>query len=308
MLRQRLMAALLGLPMLFILLWLNWTLRAQGSPDDFPLLLIVLILAGASGWEVSRIIRQRHPHASAWNGLYAALILPFMVHAIRLAHTAAGPVPVGSLALLIDSLGVTAMVMLLFLGVWSDIEIRGREGMRENLVAVGAGLYLGTSTSTLLLLGQTPAGEVTVMFIFLTVFALDTAAYFGGKHFQGPRLAPMISPSKTVSGAICGLLGAITLALLFKVLPPLFGGSASGWWNLGASLSWAQLVSLGAAVGIIGQVGDLAESALKRWGGVKDSGAVFPGHGGFLDRFDSLFLAAPICLLLLVKFLHLSIK
>jgi phosphatidate cytidylyltransferase len=59
------------------------------------------------------------------------------------------------------------------------------------------------------------------------------------------------------------------------------------------------------AVGIFGQVGDLAESYMKRWGGVKDSGVILPGHGGFLDRFDSLFLAAPITYLLLIRFLHL---
>ena len=67
-------------------------------------------------------------------------------------------------------------------------------------------------------------------------------------------------------------------------------------------LSWTQLIGLALAVGIFGEIGDLLESLFKRWGGVKDSGTVIPGHGGFLDRFDSLFLAAPVCYVLIVTF------
>ncbi|MHB9133497.1 MAG: phosphatidate cytidylyltransferase [Armatimonadota bacterium] len=318
MLRHRLLAAVFGIPMLFVLLGLNWLLRSKGSTDDLPLLLIVTIIAAASGWEVSRVVRGRYEHTSLWNGLYAALILPFMVHAIRLTFAngvtvGAGnlatlaKMPVGSMGLLIDSLGATAAVMLLFLGVWSDIEQRGRVGLIENLYVILGGLYLGTATSTLLLLGGTPMHEAAVAFVFIGVFVLDTAAYFGGKFIGGPKLAPAISPNKTITGSVCGLLATILIALLLLALPGWHGGTAALWANLGSVMGVGQLIWLGFALGVFGQIGDLVESAFKRWGRVKDSGSVIPGHGGFLDRFDSLFLAAPICYLLVQHYLHLPI-
>ena len=319
MLRQRLVAAALGLPMLFVLLWLNWLLRTQVSahylpwltsirPDDLPLLAIVLIIAGASGWEISRVVRQRFSQTGKWNGVYAATALIFIVHAIRLASldNTAPAIPVSSLGLLIDSIGSTAAIMLLFLAVWSDIEQRGREGLMENVYVVLGGLYLGTTLSAVLLLAQLPMHEVAIAFLLVIVFGMDTAAYFGGKHFGGAKLVPHISPNKTVAGAVCGLAAALVLAFAFKLLPIHAGTHASSWWDLGAHVSWLRLLWLGFSIGVFGQLGDLVESIFKRWGGVKDSGSVIPGHGGFLDRFDSLFLAAPVCYLLLTAFLHLK--
>jgi phosphatidate cytidylyltransferase len=308
MLRQRLAAAALGLPMLVMLLWLNWILRRQGNLDDLPLLAIVLLIAGGSGWEVSQIVRRRFPAAAALSGLYAALIIPFIVHAVRLASVDGARVQVSSVGLLIDSLGVTAAVMLLFLAVYSDLEQRGRAAIVENFIVLVGGAFLGGTLSCLLLLGETPLHEIAVGFIFMLVFGLDTAAYFGGRQFGGWPLAPKISPKKTVSGAICGLLATIALAFVFKAIPSGTGAPSpevAAWWNLGAQLDWTDLLWLGLCIGFLGQLGDLVESAFKRWGGVKDSGSIIPGHGGFLDRFDSLLLAAPAYYLLLERFLHL---
>jgi phosphatidate cytidylyltransferase len=295
MLRQRLAAAALGLPMLFLILWLNWFLRSAGRTDDLPLLAMVLLIAGASGLEVSKVVRRRFPAAHPLNGLYAALILPFFVHAISPA-IATG---YGSPGLLIDSLGGVGAVMLLGINIYTDIEHRKRTGIMENLIVLAGGLYLGASLSCLLLLARTPLHEIAVGFVFVLVFGLDTAAYFGGKHFGGCPLAPKISPKKTVSGSVCGLLATIALAFLFQGATD----SAPAAWNLGMHLPWTALLWMGASAGILGQAGDLVESAFKRWGGVKDSGSLIPGHGGFLDRFDSLFLAAPACYLLLVLYL-----
>jgi len=305
MLRQRLMAAALGLPMLFLLLWLNWFLRSRGNPDDLPMLFIVLLIAGASGWEVSQVLRQRYPRAAPRAGIYAALIVPFIVHAVTQSSSQGIP----SLGMCIDSLGAVAVTMGLFLSLYTDIELRKGQGIRENVIVLLSGLYLGGTLSCLIFIGRTPLHEIGLLFIFVLVFGLDTAAYFGGKHFHGPPLAPKISPKKTIAGSLCGLLAAILLAFAFKVIP---AGVAAGdaaspiWWNLGAWVPSVGLLWLGVSVGIAGQVGDLIESAFKRWGGVKDSGATIPGHGGFLDRFDSLFLAAPVCYLLLMLYLKVA--
>jgi len=320
MLRQRLVSAALGLPMLLVLLWLNWSLRDNVGPsflpwlqsikaDDLPLLIISLVIGGASGWEVSQVVRHRFPNTSKWNGVYAATFLIFIIHAIRLASvgTALPSLPVSSTGLLIDSLGSTAAMMLLFLAVWSDIEQRGREGIKENLYVVLAGLYLGITMSTLLLLGETSPHEMAILLLLLLVFGMDTTAFFCGKFFNGPKLAPAISPGKTISGAVCGLLATVVLVVLFKLLLLPSAGvhqTTLPFWRVIGAFSWVQLLGLALAIGICGEIGDLLESLFKRWGGVKDSGTVIPGHGGFLDRFDSLFLAAPICFILMTTYLH----
>ena len=297
MLRQRLLSAFFGLPVLVVLLWLNWLMHQRGNTDDLVLLLLVLFIAAMSGWEVSSVVRHRYPHAGRWNGLYAALILPFLVHSIRPAISLFGD-PVGRFALLIDSLGATACLMLLFLAVWSDIELRGREGIKENLLSVGGGLYLGVTLSFLLLLGETPLHEMAVAMLFVGVITLDTAAYFGGILIGGEKLAPRISPKKTWSGAITGLLACILIIVALYAMPALPGIIA-----IRTAVPWWALLLIGTAIGILGQLGDLLESAFKRWASVKDSGDILPGHGGFLDRFDSLFLAAPVAYILLRLFL-----
>ncbi len=111
--------------------------------------------------------------------------------------------------------------------------------------------------------------------------------------FGGPKLAPVISPHKTWSGAVAGLVGAGFAAVLYGILI---------LDEVGLSLHVWQLVIIGLVVGVVGQVGDLAESLLKRSVGVKDSGAFFPGHGGVLDRLDSLYWVIPVSALCFYAF------
>ncbi len=126
---------------------------------------------------------------------------------------------------------------------------------------------------------------------FLLLWTNDTAAYIFGRLFGRHKLAPSISPGKTWEGWAGG--AAATMALALGVM-----GHAQAW----AGLSSGQWAVLGAVVSVFGPLGDLLESALKRKAGIKDSGAVLPGHGGVLDRFDSHFISAPIAALLLQVF------
>jgi len=124
------------------------------------------------------------------------------------------------------------------------------------------------------------AGGTCWLFLVLAAcWAADTAAYAVGKKWGRRKLCPAISPGKTVEGAIAGLIGSLLATAAF------------GWW-FGLPLAYG--APLGALLGVAGQLGDLAESKLKRWADVKDSGALLPGHGGVLDRFDSLLLNAPV--------------
>jgi phosphatidate cytidylyltransferase len=112
----------------------------------------------------------------------------------------------------------------------------------------------------------------------------DTAAMFGGRTFGGPKLAPTVSPGKTWSGSTAGLVGGTLMAPLFgSLILPRVGVEVPLW----------QLVVIAGVLTIIGQLGDLAESLFKREAGVKDSSHLIPGHGGVLDRFDSLYFVVP---------------
>jgi phosphatidate cytidylyltransferase len=128
------------------------------------------------------------------------------------------------------------------------------------------------------------AGAWLVFFPLVVTWVVDTAAMFGGRAIGGPKLAPTVSPGKTRSGSVAGVLGGLLVAPLFAwlVFP-----------RAGLEIPLSQLVAIAAVLGVIGQAGDLAESLFKREAGVKDSSHLIPGHGGVLDRLDSLYFVVP---------------
>ena len=129
-------------------------------------------------------------------------------------------------------------------------------------------------------------GGYTVITIFATIWICDTAAYFGGKLFGKHKLFERVSPKKTWEGAIAGFLFAIAAAVAAKYI-------------LLDYFTLQDAIVLGVVVGIFGQLGDLVESLLKRDAGAKDSSSLIPGHGGVLDRFDSLLFVSPLVYLYL---------
>ena len=120
-----------------------------------------------------------------------------------------------------------------------------------------------------------PNGLSWIVFLLAVTFATDTAAYFVGKAFGSHKLAPNVSPNKTWEGAIGGFCGAVACGVGLEMA-------------LGLNADLITVALMSAALGVTGQLGDLYESKLKRLAGVKDSGGLFPGHGGILDRMDSL--------------------
>jgi phosphatidate cytidylyltransferase len=129
------------------------------------------------------------------------------------------------------------------------------------------------------------AGAWLVFFPLVVTWVCDTAAMFGGRAFGGPKLAPTVSPGKTRSGSVAGVIGGLLVAPLFAaVIFPRVGVEVPLW----------QLTAIAAVLGVVGQIGDLAESLFKREAGVKDSSHLIPGHGGVLDRLDSLYFVVPV--------------
>jgi phosphatidate cytidylyltransferase len=128
------------------------------------------------------------------------------------------------------------------------------------------------------------AGAWLVFFPLVVTWVCDTAAMFGGRAFGGAKLAPTVSPGKTRSGSLAGVVGSLAVA-------PVFG--AAVFPRVGVDVPLWQLLVVAAVLGVIGQIGDLAESLFKREAGVKDSSHLIPGHGGVLDRLDSLYFVIP---------------
>ena len=194
--------------------------------------------------------------------------------------------------------GEFALILLLLSGflILAYWEIKKENLSQENLPAAVRSLcfsfwglfYIGGLFSFLILIRELPkfanfdyqTGGKLIVFIYISIWSCDTLAYFIGRVIGEHKLSSVISPRKTVEGALAGVLGALLAAWICQ-------------GTFMSQFAFRQLIPIALIVGVIGQIGDLVESLLKRAAGVKDSSAIIPGHGGVLDRFDSIIFVAP---------------
>jgi phosphatidate cytidylyltransferase len=162
----------------------------------------------------------------------------------------------------------------------SVVATSAEHGWKDSLIVMFGVLYVGVTLSTVVSTRSLPAGEFLVLFLAVVTWASDTGAYYAGTMWGRRPLMPSISPKKTIEG----LLGGLALAI---------GGAVLAQWWFAPQLSLADALILGVLLTAAGLVGDLFESMIKRRTGVKDSGGILPGHGGMLDRLDSLLFTAP---------------
>jgi phosphatidate cytidylyltransferase len=261
-LTRRVLSAALFLPLILGVTWIGgWAYLV------FLELLVVLGLV-----EFFRMARHKGAEPHGRSGVAAGMAL---VGLMTLGHPAA------------SGLAVTVFFLLVLV-----LELRRGHpaGSVANLGATVLGVfYVGWLGGHLGLLRGLPAqaghpeplGALVVYFTLLVTWAGDTGAYFVGRAFGRRPLFASVSPKKTVEGAVGGVFVSI------------LAGVAGGAWLL-PDLDLRDSILLGAVGGIVGPIGDLVESLLKRDFGVKDAGEVIPGHGGVLDRFDSLFFVAPV--------------
>lgn len=238
----------------------------------------VLVIGVVSYYEFWNFAKNKDAYANLWLGL---LIIIFLI-TNQFKH-------------LVDVYTIIVVAILLLL---SFELFRSKGSAISNLGTSVLGIiYIGFFASTLIALREFyPSigdlynrGGSLIMTMFAAIWLCDTAAYYGGTAFGKHKLFPRVSPQKSWEGSLFGFAFAVLTLCLAKLLILDF-------------LSWKDVIIVGVIIGIIGQIGDLVESLLKRDAGIKDSSGLIPGHGGILDRFDSLLFSSPAIWLYLKYF------
>ena len=279
MLRHRLLTAAIAIPIELAVIFLgSWPLTA------FVVLIMVLGLREfyqlAVGPQPGDLPAPFHvPGWIRWPGYLVAALAP----AIALARAEA---PVAGLL-------VTSALLVALLATLGRRSAAARHSARPATVSVGlvGSLLLPGLFSHLIYLRylepegfltlagiSVPQGAGWLALVVAVCWMTDSAALGVGKMVGRHKLWPSVSPGKTIEGSVGGLLASALVTL---------------WLGRWLGLSTGHALALGCALGVVGQLGDLAESKLKRWAGVKDSGSILPGHGGVLDHFDSLLANGP---------------
>ena len=266
---QRLASVAVGLPLLLIGVW-------AGLPW---LSIIVGAVAAAGALELSAMAPQ-------WSCRSPALLsVAWAVALVSGLHFAARGSPLETT--LLPVLAAGALVSL----AWLLVRFRSAWSVRDLGITAAISLYTGGLLAYALFLREIASGREWLMFALLVTFAADTSAFIAGKAVGRRPMAPAISPSKTWEGSAGGLVGAIGASI---ALSNLLGLDIAGW----------EAAVVGALVGIAAQLGDLLESRVKRAASVKDSGWLVPGHGGALDRLDSIVMTLPVVYYLVIWWLQ----
>lgn len=248
----RIATAAVALPLFVLLIWL------------LPAPIFSALAALATLWGVHEVMAM-----GARPGLATRMAAGGVGMLVAAALLTGGGMRWWPLAAVAPAAGVAMVAMVEIGGTWP-----------QKLIALLGSLYVGITLPYIALVRNRPQGWRWLLLMVGIVVATDSAAYAAGRCWGRRKLLVRVSPGKTVEGALGGLAGGLLTGL---VLSRPFGVGLEQWWlTAGFAL----------AVSAVGQAGDLAESALKRLRGAKDSGRLFPGHGGLLDRADSLILAA----------------
>jgi phosphatidate cytidylyltransferase len=266
---RRVIVSVVGAPIAILLIWLG----------DAALATLLGALAAVAAWEFFRMVRESGVRPLSMLGIIVAALVPLGTHAqfLGVAHFTPVIVPI-------------TVLTIVAISIWARaVDERPMSAAATTVLGI---LYTGCTLSFAYALryfnyavGET-AGALVVILPVLLTWSSDTGAFFAGRLIGGRKLMPSVSPAKTVSGALGAVVSTVAMCALFVHfgLRPYAQLAFSPWG----------LVLFAVGVSVSAQIGDLAESLFKREAGVKDSGGLFPGHGGVLDRLDSLFFVLPV--------------
>ncbi len=253
MLKTRVLTAVLGIPVLLFFVYLG----------NYWFTLFILLIALLGLKEYNALMKN-----DDWRPFELAgyLIIPLLFFAIYQEN---------------PSLLISLLALLFITFSLLSVFFYGRVKYWDSAIAFWGIIYTGGLAGYLVATRMLPGGYYFIIFLLVVIWSNDVFAYLWGSRFGRRLLVPAISPKKTIEGMIAGLLASASAGIVLALFIP---------DNL---ISIGMGIRLGFLTGVTGTLGDLTQSALKRSAGVKDSGDLLPGHGGILDRFDSLFFAAP---------------
>ena len=291
----RILTGVVGIPLAVVLIFF---------PGGLPFAIAMGVISILGAMEFYKGVRKTGARPVEWAGLAAVLFFVISATTFRYSDRTT-----------VGAIFPTALTLLLIASFCVEMVRRERSPIINVGTTIFGAIYVGWLISHLVVLRgvwlQNPitdpmsiphvptvpvrlfepqeVGACLVMLTFLSTWACDTSAFFFGKAFGKTKIAPKLSPNKTVEGSIAGLIGTIVVA------------SIGGWI---IHLPWYHGLALGIIFGVLSQLGDLSESSLKRELDIKDFGTIVPGHGGILDRFDSLLFTGPAAYYYAVLFLH----
>ena len=256
-LQSRVLVAVIGVPVLaWVVLW----------APPIVMLAALCVLAGIGGMELQKCVSgvQR----SELVGMSAIF-------------------PVFTVAWYYDRPGYIGLLFVLEILILFGYAIvkAGEVKFSQIMAALFGGSFIGYSFAAFLRMEESGIHRAYLLLPFILSFACDTFAYFAGRAFGKHKLAPKVSPNKTVEGSVGGMLGNVVCGLLFVFV-------MDTWFEAG--ISYGLMAVLALLCGVVAQIGDLSFSLIKREFGIKDYGRLFLEHGGVLDRFDSVLFVAPV--------------
>lgn len=263
---KRVTSALLGFPLVILVLLLG---------NKYVIDAVMAIVACISLQEYFNAFKEYKP--IKWLGYFMAILIAFI-------HFVPPEYLFGYIGLSIPIVIVTLFIELII------------KDLRINVIDIAITLfgifYVALFTMFIPLLAGTENGKILIWYAIFAAWGSDTTAYIVGKTFKlGKHKFSKISPNKSIEGCIAGLAGAVLFSLIFTVCMEKF---------LQFEISYIKILIVSAILGAIGQFGDFAASSIKRYTGIKDFSNLIPGHGGLLDRIDSLIFIAPFAYILLV--------
>jgi len=253
---KRILSAVVFLPFFFVIVY-------YGSPRAFFIFLSIAVLIGLI--EFYSMIENSGRECYKFLGVPLGWLLVLTIYIEKNHFT-------------ILFFTFTILLILIYRLFQKEDFTKAIEGISHTLFGV---FYVGLLMSYLLLLRNLQEGYKYIFLLFLITWMGDTVAYYTGMSIGNKKLYPKISGNKTIEGSLGGLIGSIGGAFIAKL-----------WFF--SNLRLLDCLVLGILLGVFGQLGDLCESLLKRSSAIKDSGKIIPGHGGILDRVDSILFSAPL--------------